>query len=116
MMEFFDNKTCAIVPLNEPSPVGFINLYEEGDIWQKIKGCEDCPAGQRIACCRLCPLVSKSGCFLHLDNKGQNKPFHCVVAPRPDKHRPNCVLEYKCIKGTLEGKVHRTRDPKDVFI
>lgn len=115
MKEISEN-VLIICDIKEPTPLAFANLYEVGDLWKKIKGCTDCPPEQRKACCGTCPMVSEVGCFLHMDNKGQNKPFHCVVHPLPNKHRPSCVLEYECIEGSLKGKVHRAKDPKDVFV
>lgn len=105
----------ALVPMNYPSPVGYMNVYEEGDLWIKTKGCDDCPPEQRLKCCGNCRMVSEHGCFLHMTNKGQNKPISCVVQPRPDKHRPNCVIEIKCVKGKYLNKIHRLKDPKNVF-
>jgi hypothetical protein len=104
----------ALLPLNEPSPWGFMNLYAEGDIWQKIKGCDQCPPENN--CCGNCPLSSEAGCYLHLVNKGQDKPFHCVVQPSPLKHRANCVLEYKCIQGKYQGLIRRQNEPRNILI
>ena len=33
----------ALIPVHNPSPVGFLNVYEDGDEWVKIKSCLDCP-------------------------------------------------------------------------
>lgn len=104
-------KLLALVPLDEPSPVGFMNVYEEGDIWLKIRGCEECENN----CCGNCPLASDRGCYLHLINKGQDKPYHCVVHPSPLKHRIDCVLEYGCIQGKHKGMIRRQSDPRDVL-
>ena len=116
MDDILKNKgLLAIVPMTEPSPAGYMNLYEPGDIWLKIKGCEECPAEQRKACCGKCPLVSEYGCFLHIENKGQHKPFACIVQPRPDKHRPNCAIEIKCIKGRYLGLIRRLQDKRNIL-
>ncbi len=108
------NVVLAIVPLDEPSPVGFMNVYEDGDLWEKIKGCDECPPENN--CCVNCPLSTDKGCYLHLIKKGQDKPFHCVVHPSPLKHKPKCCLEYRCIKGSYKGLVRRQSEPRNILI
>lgn len=110
-MLMIPNRLLALVPLDNPSPVGYMNIYEQGDIWEKIKGCEECENN----CCGNCPLSSDKGCYLHLINKGQDKPFHCVVHPSPLKHKADCILEYKCVKGTQIGRIRKQRDPRNVL-
>ena len=102
----------ALLPLDEPSPWGYMNLYEEGDIWEKVRSCVECENG----CCGRCPLSSDKGCYLHLINRGQDKPYHCVVHPSPLKHRENCILEYKCIKGKYKGLIRKQNEPRNVLI
>jgi len=106
----------ALVPLDKPAELlGYMNVFAEGDIWQKIRGCEDCPPENN--CCKNCPVyVEGIGCKLHILNNGQDKPSHCVVHPSPLKHRPNCCLEYKCVKGKFEGLIRRQCEQGNVLI
>jgi len=95
-----------------------LNLYEEGDVWVKTKGCEDCPVEVRRKCCGTCPLFAEIGCTLHLQKtaKGGNKPFKCVTTPHPDSCKSNCCLEYKSIAGSKAGKIRRVKDRGNVFV
>ena len=34
---------AVICSLDDPTPVAYANVYENGDIWVKIQGCEACP-------------------------------------------------------------------------
>ena len=111
------DKTCAIVPLDNPSPIAFMNIYEKGDIWVKIKGCEDCPLESRKKCCGNCPMFTEKGCFFHLGSeiKRSNKPFHCAVRPSPNSCASYCYLEFKCIKGSKKGKIRKVSKPGNIF-
>jgi hypothetical protein len=111
----FTNEELAIVYSNKPVPVAYMNVYEKGDVWLKIKGCDSCPPEQAKKCCGRCPLVSDMGCFLHLDTFGKNKPFNCVVKPSPRKHMANCALEYKCVCGTYSSLTHKLCNPRGVL-
>jgi hypothetical protein len=104
------------IALNDPTPIAFRNVYEEGDIWMKIKGCEGC--SHHLKCCGTCPMSSEKGCFYHLEkrNDGGMKPHHCIVNPLPSTCKKNCQLEFKCTKGSMEGKIRRVRDRGDVFV
>ena len=112
------NKICAIIPVDDPSPIAFINVFEEGDYWEKIKGCEECPEENKARCCGNCYWFMKGGhCHWqcgHLQTHS-SKPFHCITKPIPSDYKHICVLEFKCIKGSKEGKIRRVRDKKDVF-
>lgn len=104
----------ALIKIDRPSELwGYTNIYEEGDIWQKIRGCEDC----KNNCCKRCPVyVEGLGCRLHILNNGQDKPVHCVVHPSPLKHRPDCHLQYKCIKGKYKGMIRKQSEQRNVLI
>lgn len=106
-------KKCVIIPVDEPSPVAYLNVYEEGDIWVKIKGCEGCKNIKK--CCGNCPLLTPNGCFLHLQGKNM-KPYNCIVNPTLDMAHGWCQLEFKCVKGSNKGKIRRIRDEKGKLI
>ena len=84
--------------------LAYLDVFEIGDEWIKIKGCEGCHNADK--CCGNCPMLSDKGCFLH-SNGTLNKPYRCVVNPTPDTTLSWCQLEFKCIKGTNEGKIKR---------
>ncbi len=111
-------RPMAIIPQNDdPSPIAFTSVYEPGDVWVKIRGCEDCPVESVAKCCGDCPLASPAGCFLHLSNKRTSqKPYNCVVMPTPEKAISYCVQEFRCIRGTHEGRVRRVRDKRGELI
>lgn len=108
----------AIIPVNNPSPVAFLNVFEEGDKWVKTKGCDECPTEWHRKCCGNCPMSSDNGCAWHLEKRkdGGTKPYHCIVNPLPHVCKKNCVLEFKCIKGKNKGKIRRVRDIRNVII
>ena len=104
-----------LIPVDDPSPVAFVNIYDEGDIWVKTKGCEDCPIELRKRCCGDCPCVLPDGkCYWHCDlpmsRNGGWKPFYCIKNPLPDKCVKRCCIEYKCVAGPKKGKIRRLRD------
>ena len=108
----------AVVDMKEATPVAYINLYEQDDIWLKIRGCEDCPWEARIRCCGNCAFLMERGCAWHYE-KGDNtkaKPFVCVVRPSPDKISGFCQLEYQCAAGTNKGKIRRIYDRTNELI
>jgi len=93
-----------VLRVDDPSPVAFINVYDEGDVWVKIQGCEKCPEAERIKCCGTCPCVLADGrCYWHAHNphghNGGMKPFHCIQNPLLTNCRSRCCIEYKCIEG-----------------
>lgn len=107
-------KICAIIPWNNPSPVGFMNVFEEGDIWVKVKGCEECPDESKAICCINCPSFTGSGCGYHEGGAySTNKPYQCVVKPTPDQGKSHCILEYLCVKGKYKGKIRHLNKPLD---
>lgn len=108
------NSQAVLCLLNDPTPIAYYNIYEEGDIWVKTRGCEDCSTESRKLCCGTCPMLSEKGCFLHLDNS-ENKPYKCVVNPPPDTCLKWCSLEFKCVQGSHMGKIRRVKDPGDIF-
>jgi len=107
-------KFSVVIPLDDPSPIAYLNVYEEGDVWIKIKGCEACLLETRKICCGNCPMFTSKGCFLHLD-PGSNKPFHCVAMLYPNTYISYCSLEFKCVEGSKAGQVRRIKDTGDVF-
>ena len=103
----------VVCSVKEPVPLAYGNVYEEGDLWVKIKGCEDCSWENRQKCCGNCPLLTGKGCIPHLE--GNKKPFSCVIIPPPDKNHGWCSLEFKCVQGTREGQIRKIREPGNVF-
>lgn len=109
-------KLSAVIPVDDPSPLAYMNVFEEGDIWVKIKGCEECPIEQRAKCCGTCPLFAGEGCYFHFINpKNSQKPFKCVVKPNPSRCKSTCCLEFVSVKGTQKGQIRRIRDKQGVF-
>lgn len=109
-----ENKLSALIEVDSPTPIAFLNVFENGDKWVKIKGCEDCPEEWRKKCCGNCPLKSDKGCSLHLQKPFQ-KPFSCIITPSPYVCKKNCVLEYRCVEGKNEGKIRRVTDIRNVI-
>ena len=112
------NKKSVVIALDEPTPIAFLNLYEEGDEWVKIKGCDECTLENRIKCCNNCPmfLKEKGGiCSWNLERPPTGKPFYCIVNPVPNICKKTCILEYECTKGTNKGKIRRVQDTRDVL-
>lgn len=95
--------------------VGYRNLYDPGDEWRKVKGCEECPEAAQTRCCGRCGHRMSKGCSWHIE-KGDyttGKPFVCVVRPVPDACKSMCQQEYLCTIGPHKGKTRRTRDKRD---
>lgn len=116
-MRKISNKKCAIIPWNEPSPVGFINVFEQGDVWIKIQGCEKCSKERRKKCCGTCPMLTPDAfCFWHIKaGSSSSKPFYCAVLPTPDSCTPGCKLVYQCIKGSKKGLIRAIEDKRSIF-
>jgi len=111
-----DNRMCAVIPWNSPSPIAFINVFEPGDIWIKINSCEGCKEIEK--CCGDCPILSSNGCAFHTSKRNRystNKPYQCVVKPTPDQGHSYCQLEFECIKGSKKGKIRRMSDSLDII-
>jgi len=108
-------RTLVITPVDSPSPVAFENVYEEGDRWEKVVGCEGCPNIDK--CCGNCPLlVPGKGCLLHLEApRSSRKPFRCVAWPTPKDNLSWCQQEWRCVRGSHAGEARRVREPADVF-
>jgi hypothetical protein len=99
----------------EPTPVAFLNVYSAGDVWLKVRGCEDCPEVRK--CCGSCGLVTDKGCLIQLQTPyGVQKPFHCCVSPTPNDCTSFCQQEFICIEGPQRGRRRRVRDPSGTVI
>lgn len=109
LISICNKKISVLCFVDSPVPLAYFNVYEEGDIWVKIKGCEGCINTSR--CCGKCPMLSEKGCFLHLDNM-LNKPYRCVVKPEPQVCIIWCQLEFQCVKGPKKGVIRRVSDRK----
>lgn len=115
LVEQLTNKKMVIIPLDDPIPYAYTSLYEQGDIWIRIKGCEDCSTENRKRCCGDCPMLTELGCQLHLE-KGNKKPLHCIITPIPTQAKSYCKLEFKCVVGSNEGKIRRVCDKNGVIV
>lgn len=105
----------VIISRNDPIPLAYTSLYEEGDVWVRIQGCEVCSLENRKRCCGDCPMSTDRGCFFHLE-KSNKKPLHCIMTPIPTQAKSYCMLQFKCIKGSNEGKIRRVCDKNGVLI
>ena len=105
----------VIINVKDPTPIAYQDVFEEGDEWIRIKGCEDCPIENKKRCCNQCPVLLKEQglCMLHMGvGFGLNKPFECIVRPYPNKTSSWCILEYKCVKGGKNvGKIKKLNEP-----
>jgi hypothetical protein len=102
--------TVALVSCEKPETVGFMNVYDTGDVWVKVRGCEVCSQH----CCGKCPLQFEGKCRVHQTDP-QNKPYVCVVQPLPNVQRLNCALVWKCFSGILEGRHRWACDPQNIY-
>ena len=98
-----DKRDCA-------SPVGYRNVYEDGDEWLKVCGCDGCERVKQ--CCGNCPHSRGSGCPLHVLG---NKPLYCIVNPTPNTCKPHCLLVFECVKGSNVGKFRHLTDRDEPF-
>lgn len=114
----YKNDKLVLCPTNNPSPIIYMNLYEEGDVWLKIQGCESCFKENRMKCCGNCPMsLNDTGeCRLHIDNNREDKPFYCIIKPFPNTCMSFCNLQYKCISGSKKGKIRKVNSIRDEFI
>lgn len=117
-MESVTKKKAVICNIDAPTPVAYMNVYEEGDVWIKVVGCDQCPMETRLRCCGGCGMLLKDGgkCRLHMGASRDEKPFYCIVKPHPDTALSFCSLEYKCVEGSKLGKIRRVRDRGNVFV
>jgi len=107
-------RPVAVVPLDDPAPIAWRDLYDEGDVWEKTRGCDECPEEWRAKCCKGCvAYVPEIGCAMH---RPRTKPFECILLPAPHKCRRNCVLEFVCIEGPKKGWVRKVTDSNDVLV
>lgn len=113
----FDDKELVLCHKNLPEPIAYLNIYEKGDVWLKIQGCETCSIESKRKCCNGCPMYSDKGCYFHMENDGRKskKPYHCVVYPDPSSSFSHCQLEYKCIRGSKKGQIRKVRDRGNIF-
>ena len=107
------DKVLAVIPTDDPSPVAYMNLYEPGDVWVKVQGCESCPPDAVRHCCGRCPHRMDAGCQWHFEGRISAKPHVCVVEPSPVECRSFCQLVYKCVKGSHLGHFRYTCDVRD---
>ena len=110
LIEKYKKDKLVLCTIDNPSPIMYFNIYEEGDIWEKIKGCEGCKNNK--ICCGSCPMSTDLGCYYQLgvNKKTSRKPFYCVFFPTPDQTLSWCQLEYKCIKGKNKGKIRKIKE------
>ncbi len=112
-------ETTVEIALNDPTPIAFRNVYEDGDKWIKAVGCEACPENQRAACCGNCPRLIGNECEWHIGDRKANshKPFCCIVKPTPlpDAMQKPCAIVYKCVIGSYKGKYRRVQDRRGVL-
>lgn len=103
-----DSAPLALCSLEYPETIGYMNVYETGDIWIKTNGCKGCVNEKK--CCGDCRMLTQEGCMLH--NNVMKKPYVCVVLPPPNVNNKWCQLEFLCIKGKNKGKTKRVCDAK----
>lgn len=103
----------ALVSADEPVVYAYQDVFEEGDEWVKIQGCEACPIENRKRCCNQCPLFLEDNglCMIHMGLCSIQKPYQCVVRPRPNICLSWCHLEFKCTKGKNEGAIIKIKEP-----
>lgn len=112
-----NDKMLFLCGVKTPSTIAYLNVYEKGDVWVKIAGCDECPIESREICCKGCEMISDSGCLLHttLYARGSKKPFSCITIPSPEKHVPYCKLTFKSLSGSKNGKIRRVSKPGNIF-
>ena len=97
---------AVVLSLAKPEPIAFVNVFEQGDVWVKVKGCAGCE--RQKACCGRCPmLIDGRDCRLHIEDNGINKPYNCIVKPYPSTKLSFCQQVFKCTAGTNKGKIKR---------
>jgi len=103
----------VICEVDKPEVVGYIDVFEKDDYWVKTQGCEACTNAN--LCCGPCPMLFSKGCYFHAEMTN-SKPFRCVIYPTPDASMSWCALEFKCVKGSQQGKTRRVKDKGNEFI
>ncbi len=98
----------AVIPVDSCSPVAYENVFEEGDRWERVRGCAACPVEERAHCCGGCKMfIAETGdCQLH-DARDRRKPLYCVVQPLPTSTNSRCSLEFHCVRGSRRGTLRR---------
>lgn len=115
-LTIISSEPAVVCPMDSPSPIAYLNIYENGDIWIKTKGCENCSWDNRKKCCGNCPMLTMRGCTYHLENiKSSRKPLHCVIEPPPSKCKSYCQLEFQCAKGSHKGQIRKVSEPGNIF-
>jgi len=110
------SQLSVVISVSDPSSIAFLNVYEEGDIWIKIEGCEKCSYENRTQCCGSCPMNTEKGCFFHLDKRSNiNKPFYCIASPTPKDCIGYCSQKFKCLQGKYRDKIRKISKPSDIF-
>ena len=119
-------KTQVIIDIETASVIAVLNVWEDGDRWDKIKGCESCPIEDRVKCCggNCHFLETDATCRLQNDAIARKtisgKSLFCIThpLPLPDMRFSPCALEFKCIKGSekILGKVRRLKDKRGELI
>ena len=99
----------VVCEIDKPEVLEYLDVFETGDRWVKIKGCEACSFENRKKCCGECPMLTEKGCFFHLEGTN-SKPFRCVVYPTPNTNLTWCSLEFQCVEGNNKGKIKRVKD------
>ena len=96
---------------DKPEPIAYLNVFEEGDVWLKTKGCENCKNKSRR--CSGCPLFIDDKCLYQIGNNliQSKKPYHCVVTPSPKDTYNWCEIEFKCISGKNKDKIKQVKIP-----
>ena len=133
-MELPTDEMLVLVKYDKPETVAFVNLYNPGDLWLKVQGCEACtPEGVRN-CCGKCPfrlgsewlqeiltslgvdvppLDEKGRCIWHVEGRRSRKPFVCIVDPHPRHACSYCQLVFECVQGPKKGKKRHVCDKRD---
>ena len=103
----------VICATDKQEVLAYLDVFEDGDEWVKIKGCDDCPPESRVRCCGDCKAQNKltGECVFQLIKSNLSKPFECVITPDPRTAKSFCVLEFKCVRGSREGEIRRLKDP-----
>ncbi len=105
-----DPRMLAVIPTNDPSPVAYLNVFEPGDCWVKIQGCDGCPPDSRHKCCPSCEMATDVACLVQ-----EKKPLACIIFIDPRDCYCWCHQEFRCTAGLQAGQVRRVRDISGVL-